>query len=200
MYRCTTRDGLRLTLTLLFAGSVELGRGRLKRRMRRRVLFRRRPTGVLGGLVLAIEQLQVATVVARLHLFPQRLVIFRALEHFLGHFYYGNTDVVCGGGGTAATVVVVIVVRGDVSGGTAGDGDRSCVLCLGDGMLDEPRRGDFVDCELPCGVVIVEYVNKVRYRMRSQRTQIRTFGRILGVLDFIEILSYSVLQGDPSSF
>ena len=134
-------DGLRFALTL--SGSVWFGRGRLKRRMRRRVrFFRWRPAGLVGlvgRLVLAIEHFQVSVVVvvARLCLFPQRFVIFLAFEHFLGHFYGGMDVVACGGGTAAAAAVVVIVVGVGVSGGT-GDGDRSCVLYLSDGVLDEP--------------------------------------------------------------
>jgi hypothetical protein len=80
-------------------------------------------------------------------------VIFLAFEHFFSHFD-GKANVA--GGSAAAASVVVIVVEADMGGG-GGTRDiiaRCCVLCLGDGVLDEPGSGDFVDCELACGMIV----------------------------------------------
>jgi len=146
------RARLALAFTLFFAtSSVKLG---LSKR-RRRVLFRRRSTRLrlVGGgpILLIVNHFQgpvvvvVVVIVACKILFPQRLMIFLPLEHFFGHFD-GEANVA---GGSAVASVVVIVVEADVGGGT-GDIARRCVLCLSDGVLDEPGSDDFVDCELAC--------------------------------------------------
>ena len=86
--------------------------------------------------------------------------------------------------------VVDVWVGGDC-GASAGVGciGQYRVVCLSDGILDETRCGGFVDYELACSrcVVITEWMNN---RVQNET---RTFGRILSILDFIEILSYSVL-------
>jgi len=145
------RARLALAFTLFFAtSSVKLG---LSKR-RRRVLFRRRSTRLrlVGGgpILLIVNHFQgpvvvVVVIVACKILFPQRLMIFLPLEHFFGHFD-GEANVA---GGSAVASVVVIVVEADVGGGT-GDIARRCVLCLSDGVLDEPGSDDFVECELAC--------------------------------------------------
>ena len=78
-----------------------------------------------------------------------------------------------------------------VGGGCGARGGVGSIgrYCLGDGILDEARRGGFVDCELTCErcAVIIGWMNN---RVQNET---RTFGRILSILNFIEILSYSVL-------
>jgi hypothetical protein len=78
---------------------------------------------------------------------------------------------------------------GAEAGAGVGSIGRYRVVCLSDGILDEARCGGFVDCELACAqfAVIIEWMNN---RVQNET---RTFGRILSILDFIEILSYSVL-------
>ena len=88
--------------------------------------------------------------------------------------------------------VAEVRVGGAGAGGCeAGVGSigRYCVARLSDGILDEARCGGFVDYELACtwcGVIIESMNNRVQ-------NETRTFGRILSILDFIEVLSYSVL-------
>ena len=82
-------------------------------------------------------------------------------------------------------------------GGGCGAGDgagvgsigRYRVFCLRDGILDEARRCGFVDGELGCARCAVR-IGWVDNRVKDET---RTFGRIFSILDFIEILSYSVL-------
>jgi hypothetical protein len=129
-------------------------------------------------------------VARQLRLFPERLVVFLALEHLFRHLCR-KADVI---GLVVRGSVPGFVTDGWVGGGCgagAGVGSigRYCVVCLSDGILDEARCGGFVNCELACArcAVIIECMNN---RVQNET---RTFGRILGILDFIEILSYSVL-------
>jgi len=75
--------------------------------------------------------------------------------------------------GCTVLVFGLVVREAGVDVGGPGDvgGCCICVLCLGNGVLDEAGRGGFVDCEL-------------------------AFGRIFCILNFIKVLSYSVLRGD----
>ena len=58
-------------------------------------------------------------------------------------------------------------------GGRPGDLARRCVLCLRDGMLDEPASGDFVDCELACVMIgEVKLVNGIRNGWSSVNTDV----------------------------
>jgi hypothetical protein len=88
-------------------------------------------------------------------------------------------------------VAEVWVGGGCGAGAGAGVGSigRYRVFCLRDGILDEARCCGFVDGELACArrAVRIEWINN---RVKNET---RTFGRILSFLDFIEILSYSVL-------
>ena len=86
-------------------------------------------------------------------------------------------------------VAGVWVGAGCGAGACVGSIGRYCVVCLSDGIFDEARRGGFVNYELACAqyVVIIEWMNN---RVQNET---RTFGRILSILDFIKILSYSVL-------
>jgi len=86
--------------------------------------------------------------------------------------------------------VVDVCVSGICGAGLGVGSIGPCrVVCLSDGILDEARRGGFVDRELACArcAVIIE-----RMYNRAQN-ETRTFGRILSILDFIEIFPYSVL-------
>jgi hypothetical protein len=98
------------------------------------------------------------------------LVVRVSVPGFVAEVWVG------GGCGAGARVIV----------GSIG---RYRVLCLGDGILDEARCGGFVDCELACArcAAIIEWINN---RVQNET---RTFGRVLSILDFVEILSYSVL-------
>ena len=144
-------------------------------------------------ITIAVDYFQLLVVlVLQERLFPQRLVVFLALKHLFG-LLCGNVD--DGGWGLAVSVSIAVAAFAAVGGtGGARDGGRCRVLCLGDGILDEARCGGFVDCELACVRSSVEWTG-IRTRRRVCE-RIRTFGRILCILDFIEILSYSVLWDD----
>jgi len=96
-------------------------------------------------------------VARQLHLFPERLVIFLALEH-LFRFLCRKANV--------TGLVVRISFPGFVAEVWVGGGCAACVgsigryrvVCLRDGILDEARRGGFVDYELACArcAVIIE--------------------------------------------
>ena len=88
----------------------------------------------------------------------------------------GFVDDVCVGGGCGA-------------GAGIGSIGRFRVVYLSDGILDETRCGGFVDYELACAQCVV----RIKWINNGVQNETRTFGRILSILDFIEILSYSVL-------
>jgi len=77
----------------------------------------------------------------------------------------------CGIVGRVVLVLVVGQAGVDVGGSRDVRWGGGCVLCLGNGVLDEAGRGGFVDCDL-------------------------AFGGVLCILDFIEVLSYSVELGN----
>lgn len=117
-------------------------------------------------------------------------MVFLALEH-LFRFLCWNADVVGPVVRVSVAGFVAEVCVGSGCGAGVGVGriGRYRVFCLSDGILDEARCGGFVDCELGCAqcAVIIEWMDN---RIQNE---IRTFGRILSILDFIKILSYSIL-------
>jgi hypothetical protein len=190
------------TCKRIYGGSPSLPSG--SRGWRRNIRYRCSGRGGNGSIrlsflilflfitIIIVDYLQILSIfVARqLRFFPERLEVLLALEH-LFRYLCRRANVMSLVLRVSIPGFVVDVWVGGDCGASAGVGciGQYRVVCLSDGILDETRCGGFVDYELACSrcVVITEWMNN---RVQNET---RTFGRILSILDFIEILSYSVL-------